>query len=56
MINDLVGSPGADLIEQIKDEDNKKFMKELPKRKGQDFNELFKNWTNPDPCVLAVPS
>lgn len=48
MINELIGSPTQDMINQIEDEDNKKFMKDLPKRKGQDFNELFKNWENKD--------
>ena len=28
-------------------------MKELPKRKGTDFNELFKNWQNPDAIDLV---
>lgn len=53
MITELIGSPSADLINQIEDEDNKKFMKELPKRKGTDFNELFKNWQNPDAIDLV---
>ena len=44
MITELVGSPNNDLINLIEDEDNKQFMKQLPKRKGTDFNELFKGW------------
>ena len=46
MITELVGSPSSDLISMIEDEDNKEFMKNLPKRKGTNFNELFKGWTN----------
>jgi len=53
MITELIGSPSIDLINQIEDEDNKKFMKELPKRKGTDFNELFKNYSNPDAIDLV---
>jgi serine/threonine protein kinase len=52
MITELIGSPSNDLINQIEDEDNKKFMRELPKRKGTDFNELFKAWPNPDAIDL----
>lgn len=46
MINELVGTPGPDLINLIEDEDNKQFMKQLPKKKGADFKELFKGWQN----------
>jgi len=53
MITELIGSPSADLINLIEDEDNKKFMKELPKRKGTDFNELFKTWENKDAVDLV---
>ena len=52
MITELVGSPSMDLISMIEDEDNKQFMKQLPKRKGTDFNELFKGWSNPDAIDL----
>jgi serine/threonine protein kinase len=52
MITELVGSPSVDLINQIEDEDNKQFMKQLPKRKGTDFNELFKGWPNADAIDL----
>jgi hypothetical protein len=48
MIIELVGSPSSDLINQIEDEDNKQFMKSLPKKKGADFKELFKGWPNHD--------
>jgi serine/threonine protein kinase len=53
MITELIGSPSQDLINLIEDEDNKKFMKELPKRKGTDFNELFKSWPNADAIDLV---
>lgn len=53
MITELIGSPSSDLVNQIEDEDNKKFMRELPKRKGTDFNELFKAWPNPDAIDLV---
>jgi hypothetical protein len=52
MITELIGSPTADLINLIEDEDNKKFMRDLPKRKGTDFNELFKGWSNSDAIDL----
>ena len=52
MITELVGSPNSDLINLIEDEDNKQFMKQLPKRKGTDFNELFKGWQNTDAIDL----
>lgn len=42
MINNLVGTPDASLIQGIVDEDNKKFMMQLPKKKGLDFDALFK--------------
>lgn len=41
-INDLLGNPDTKLIDQIEDQENKEFMQSLPKRKGQDFNVLFK--------------
>jgi len=53
MITELIGSPSPDLINLIEDEDNKKFMKELPKRKGTDFNDLFKAWPNADAIDLV---
>jgi len=53
MITELIGSPSQDLINQIEDEDNKKFMRELPKRKGTDFNELFKSYSNSDAIDLV---
>lgn len=53
MITELVGSPSSDLISMIEDEDNKQFMKQLPKRKGTDFNKLFEGWSNPDAIDLV---
>ena len=53
MITELIGSPSNDLINLIEDEDNKKFMRDMPKRKGADFNELFKGWPNPDAIDLV---
>jgi serine/threonine protein kinase len=43
MITNLIGNP---------DMDHQKFMMELPKRKGMDFNELFKAAKNPDAIDL----
>jgi hypothetical protein len=43
MINNLVGTPDVAFIQKIQDEDNKKFMMQLPKKKGLDFAELFKD-------------
>lgn len=37
MINNLCGTPGANLIDGVQDEDNRVFMNQLPKRKGLDF-------------------
>lgn len=53
MITELIGSPSSDLINQIEDEDNKKFMKELPRKSGTDFKELFKTWQNADAIDLV---
>lgn len=53
MITELIGSPSNDLINLIEDEDNRKFMRELPRRKGTDFNELFKGWPNKDAIDLV---
>ena len=52
MITELVGSPSSDLISQIEDQENREFMKQLPKRKGTDFHELFKGWPNHDAIDL----
>jgi serine/threonine protein kinase len=52
MITNLIGNPSMDLISKIEDKDNQKFMMELPKRKGMDFNELFKACKNPDAIDL----
>jgi serine/threonine protein kinase len=53
MITELVGNPDTKFIAQIDDEDNRTFMKQLPKRKGQDFNELFKGAPNPEAIDLV---
>ena len=52
MITNLIGNPEKDLISKIDDKDNQKFMMDLPKRKGVDFNELFKAAKNPDAIDL----
>lgn len=52
MITNLIGNPEMDLISKIDDKDNQKFMMDLPKRKGQDFKELFKACKNPDAIDL----
>lgn len=52
MITDLIGNPDSKLINMIEDEDNKTFMKKLPKRKGMDLKELFKGYSNPDAIDL----
>ena len=53
MITELIGSPSNDLINLIDDEDNRKFMRELPRRKWTYFNELFKGWPNKDAIDLV---
>jgi len=52
MIIDLLGTPSNDLIDLIDDDDNRQFMRQLPKRKGADFRELFKGWPNDDAIDL----
>lgn len=52
MITNLIGNPDMDLIGKIDDKDNQKFMMDLPKRKGMDFNELFKAAKNQDAIDL----
>ena len=52
MITDLIGNPDAKLVNMIDDEDNKTFMKKMPKRKGMDLNQLFKGYSNPDAIDL----
>lgn len=42
MITNLIGKPSNNLINQIEDNDNRTFMKQLPNNKGKDFNELFR--------------
>jgi serine/threonine protein kinase len=42
MINNLCGTPNPSYIQSISDKENEKFMMNLPKRKGFDFQELFK--------------
>lgn len=51
MINNLVGTPPQEFIATIQDEDNKKFMSQLPLKKGIDFSALFKD-VNPDAIDL----
>lgn len=42
MINELLGKPDIALIDAIEDNDNRTFMRSLPKKTGKDFNELFR--------------
>jgi len=42
MITNLIGKPEAALIDQIEDNDNRTFMRQLPSNRGKDFNELFR--------------
>ena len=42
MITNLIGKPDAALIDQIEDNDNRTFMRQLPSTRGKDFNELFR--------------
>ena len=53
MITELVGNPDSKLINMIEDEDNRTFMMQLPKRRGQDFKEIFKGASNPDAIDLV---
>lgn len=43
MITRLLGNPSPQLVNKIENEKNKEFVLSLPKRAGQDFNELFKD-------------
>ena len=43
MITQLIGKPDAAFIEQIEDNDNRTFMRQLPNTRGKDFNELFRS-------------
>ena len=43
MITRLLGNPSPQLVNKIENEKNKEFVLSLPKRSGQDFNELFKD-------------
>lgn len=52
MITNLIGKPDKDLIDQIDDVDNRLFMQQLPNKKEQDFNELFKMCKNPQAIDL----
>jgi serine/threonine protein kinase len=47
----LIGNPSEDLIEQITIPKNKEFIQSLPRRKGKDFNTIFKG-SNPDAVDL----
>ena len=51
MITDLIGNPQEDLVEQITILKNKEFIQSLPKRKGKDFESIFKG-ANPDAIDL----
>lgn len=42
MITNLIGKPDTALIDQIEDNDNRTFMRQLPSTRGKDFNELFR--------------
>ena len=42
MITNLIGKPEAALIDQIEDNDNRTFMRQLPMNRGKDFTELFR--------------
>lgn len=42
MITNLIGKPSNTLIDQIEDNDNRTFMRQLPNNRGKDFNELFR--------------
>ena len=42
MIANLIGKPDATFIEQIEDNDNRTFMKNLPNSRGKDFNDIFR--------------
>lgn len=42
MITNLIGKPDSALIDQIEDNDNRTFMRQLPSNRGKDFNELFR--------------
>ncbi len=51
LITELVGSPEEDVVQQISHEKNKEFVMSLPRRKGKDFNSVFKG-ANPDAIDL----
>ncbi len=38
----MIGNPQDDLIDKIQIAKNKEFIQSLPKRKGKDFNTVFK--------------
>jgi len=42
MITSLVGNPDLHFISKIEDEENRKYMLNLPKKRPVDFNELFR--------------
>ena len=42
MITKLLGNPSAKLVSKIENEKNKDFVRQLPKREGKDFDQLFK--------------
>ncbi len=51
MITKLLGNPSAKLVSKIENEKNKDFVRQLPKREGKDFDQLFKGG-NPDAIDL----
>ena len=51
-INDLIGNADPKLVAKIEDRENREYMQSLPKRKGQDLNQLLKKAT-PD-CIDLI--
>ena len=51
MITKLLGNPSAKLVSKIENEKNKDFVRQLPKREGKDFDQLFKGG-NPEAIDL----
>jgi serine/threonine protein kinase len=43
MITRLLGNPTSQFVNKIENDKNKDFVLSLPKRTGQDFNEVFKD-------------
>jgi len=51
-INDLIGNADPKLVAKIEDRENREYMQALPKRKGQDLNQLLKK-ASPD-CIDLI--